>query len=94
MLLVTDTAASEMREILDREDVQGKAIRLTLAPRDDGGAVEISLVAVEQPRPGDVEAEAKDVDILVGSELVDELDDKVLDSRPDGQGFSITPQDN
>jgi Fe-S cluster assembly iron-binding protein IscA len=93
MLLVTDSAASEMREILDRDDVQGSAIRLTLAPTE-GGAAEISLVAVQQPRPGDVEAEAKDVDILVGSELVDELDDKVLDSRPDGQGFSITPQNN
>jgi hypothetical protein len=49
-------------------------------------------MAVEQPRPGDVEAEAKDVDILVGSELADELDDKLLDSAPGGQGFMITPQ--
>jgi hypothetical protein len=52
----------------------------------------MSLVAVEQPRPGDVEAQAKDVDILVGSELADELDDKVLDSRLDGQGFTIAQQ--
>jgi len=91
VLLVTESAASEMRQILDRDDVQGSAIRLTREPRGDGAA-EISLVAVEQPRPGDVEAEAKDVDILVGSELADELDDKVLDSRPGGQGFTIGQQ--
>lgn len=91
MLLVTDSAASEMREILDRDDVQGSAIRLTREARPDGSG-EISLVAVEQPRPGDVEAQAKDVDILVGSELVDELDDKVLDSRPGVQGFTIAQQ--
>jgi len=91
MLLVTDSAASEMREILDRDDVQGSAIRLTRETRPDG-AGEISLVAIEQPGPGDVEAQAKDVDILVGSELADELDDKVLDSRPGGQGFTIAQQ--
>jgi hypothetical protein len=91
VLLVTDSAASEMREILDREDVQGSAIRLTREGREEGPTT-ISLVAVEEPRAGDVEAQAKDVDILVGSELVDELDDKILDSRPDHQGFTITPQ--
>jgi Fe-S cluster assembly iron-binding protein IscA len=91
VLLVTDSAASEMREILDRDDVHGSAIRLTRETRPDG-AGEISLVAVEQPRPGDVEAQAKDVDILVGSELAEELDDKVLDSRPGGQGFTIAQQ--
>ena len=93
MLLVTDNAASEMREILDRDDVHGSAIRLTREELADG-ATGISLMAVEQPRPGDVEAEAKDVDILVGSELARELDDKLLDSRPDGQGFTITPQES
>lgn len=91
MLLVTDSAASEMRAILDRDDVEGSAIRLTREQRG-GGEAGISLMAVEQPRPGDVEAEAKDVDILVGSELADELDDKLLDSAPGGQGFMITPQ--
>jgi Fe-S cluster assembly iron-binding protein IscA len=91
VLLVTDSAASEMRQLLDREDVQGSAIRLTRETREDGSA-DISLVAVEQPRPGDVEAEAKDIDILVASELAADLDDKVLDTRPSGQGFTITPQ--
>jgi len=93
MLLVTDSAAAQMRGILEREDVQGSAIRLTRIPADDGSA-EISLMAVEQARPGDVEADAKDVDIVVGAELAPELDDKVLDAPPGGQGFTITPQES
>jgi Fe-S cluster assembly iron-binding protein IscA len=91
VLLVTDSAATQMRQILDREDVEGSAIRLTRTAGDDGTA-EISIMAVERPRPGDVEAEAKDVDILVGSELAAELDDKVLDTPSEGSGFTITPQ--
>jgi Fe-S cluster assembly iron-binding protein IscA len=92
MLQVTDNAASAFKGILDRDDVEGTAIRITMSPSEKPGGGEIALMAVQQPHVGDVETKATGVQVLVAAELADQLDDKVLDTQPDGTTFTIREQ--
>jgi Fe-S cluster assembly iron-binding protein IscA len=90
MLQVTDRAASVFRDMLDRDDVPGTAIRLALEPSAEPGSREIAFVAVDGPKVGDVETKASGVKVVVAPELVDQLDDKVLDAEKTPQGPNFT----
>ena len=85
MLQITDTAASAFRDILDREEVRGQAIRLVPERRSDGEGG-ISLEAINEPSPADAEAQAQGVRVVVAQELAPTLDDAVLDAKPTEQG--------
>ena len=85
MLQITDSAASAFRDILEREEVRGQAIRLVPERRSDGEGG-ISLEAIDQPAPADAEAEAEGVRVVVAQELASTLDDAVLDAKPTEQG--------
>jgi Fe-S cluster assembly iron-binding protein IscA len=89
MLQVTDRAASVFRSMLDREDVPGTAIRLTLESSAEPGTREIAFVAVDGPKVGDVETKATGVKVVVAPELVDQLDDAVLDAEESSEGPSF-----
>jgi Fe-S cluster assembly iron-binding protein IscA len=89
MLQVTDRAASVFRSMLDRDDVPGTAIRLTLESSAEPGSREIAFVAVDGPKAGDVETEATGVKVVVAPELVDQLDDAVLDAEDSYEGPSF-----
>ena len=93
MLQITDTAASAFREILAREDVPGQAIRLVPERKSDGEAA-ISLEAIDEPAPADMQAEAKGVRVVVAPELAAKLDDAILDANPieGGTEFFIRQQ--
>ena len=85
MLQITDTAASAFRDILEREEVRGQAIRLVPERLSDGEGG-ISLEAINEPSPADAEAKAQGVRVVVAQELVPTLDDAVLDAKPTEQG--------
>ena len=85
MLQITDTAASAFRDILEREEVRGQAIRLVPERRSDGEGG-ISLEAITEPSPADAEAQAPGVRVVVAQELASTLDDAVLDAKPTEQG--------
>jgi Fe-S cluster assembly iron-binding protein IscA len=94
MLQITDTAASAFRDILERKDVPGTAIRLVpeMTDEDQGN---IALQAIEQPAPSDSHAQAEGVEVVVAPELADKLDDAILDAKVTAQGpeFFIRRQD-
>jgi Fe-S cluster assembly iron-binding protein IscA len=85
MLQVTDAAVSVFKEILDREDVNGTAIRLAAVEQPTGGS-EIALQAVDGPREGDAPTEAKGIDVFVAANLAAPLDTAVLDTEATDTG--------
>jgi Fe-S cluster assembly iron-binding protein IscA len=89
MLQVTDRAATAFRSMLDRDDVPGTAIRVTLESSAEPGTREIAFLAVDGPKVGDVETKASGVKVVVAPELVDELDDVVLDAEESSEGPSF-----
>jgi Fe-S cluster assembly iron-binding protein IscA len=84
MLQVTDAAVSVFKEILQREEVSGGAIRLT-AVTGRAGESEIAIQPVESPREGDAPTEATDLDVFVSEDLAQPLDAAVLDAE-DAEG--------
>ncbi len=90
MLQVTDTAALAVKSFLEDERTQGSALRLELSAPDDGSSSPaIRFTPVEAPAPGDVLAEAADVDIFVSSDLSDPLSDALLDARVTPEGTEL-----
>lgn len=87
MLQVTDAAVSVFKEILQREEVSGGAIRL--APvTGPTGVSEIAIQTVEGPREGDTPTEATDLDVFVAEDLAQPLDAAVLDAEETEEGGS------
>jgi Fe-S cluster assembly iron-binding protein IscA len=85
MLQVTQNAASAFRNILDREDMTGNAIRI--APTREGdGQLGITLLAIDSPAPGDAATSAEGVQVVVAEELAPSLDDAILDAKETDQG--------
>jgi Fe-S cluster assembly iron-binding protein IscA len=80
MLHVTDAAVTVFKEILDREDVTGSAIRRAAVEQPTGGS-EIALQAVDGPREDDAPTEADGVDVFVDANLAVPLDTAVLDTE-------------
>jgi Fe-S cluster assembly iron-binding protein IscA len=88
MLQVTEAAATVFKEILQREDVTGEAIRL--APvTDPAGEPDIALQTVEGPREGDAQTEATGVEVFVAEDLAQPLDAAVLDAEGTGEGARL-----
>jgi Fe-S cluster assembly iron-binding protein IscA len=80
MLQVTDAAVSVCREILQRGEMSGGAIRLApvLGPT---GESEVAIQTVEGPREGDETTEATGVDVFVAEDLAQPLETAVLDAE-------------
>lgn len=93
MLQITDTAASAFREILEKEDVPGTAIRLAPEMQEDGRGG-ITLQAIDRPSPTDAPTQATGIEVVVAPELAASLDDAILDARSTEQGaeFFLVPQ--
>ena len=85
MLQVTESAVSAFRRILDRDDVEGEAIRLAPTMQGDG-QVGITLEAVDQPAPEDAPTAAEGLTVVVAPELAPSLEDAVLDADSTEQG--------
>jgi Fe-S cluster assembly iron-binding protein IscA len=94
MLQVTESAVSAFRRILDRDDVEGDAIRIAPTMQGDG-QVGITLQAVDQPAPEDAPTAAEGLTIVVAPELAPSLDDAVLDAdnTEDGAEFFLRAQE-
>ena len=88
MLHVTDSAASAVKALLQREEVQGSAIRLAANPLPDGNTG-ITFQAVDRPGPDDAKSAASDLDVFVSPELVPALDTAVLDARDTSEGTEL-----
>jgi Fe-S cluster assembly iron-binding protein IscA len=85
MLQITENAASAFREILDREELSGNAIRI--APtRENDGQLGITLLAIDRPGPGDAATQAEGVEVVVAEELAPSLDEAILDVKRSDEG--------
>ncbi|MGH7539536.1 MAG: hypothetical protein ACRELC_00900 [Gemmatimonadota bacterium] len=93
MLQVTDAAVSVFKEILQREDVTGEAIRLAPVTQATGES-DIALQTVEGPRQGDAQTDAKDPQVFVAEDLAQPLDGAVLDveDTPEGGHLVLRPR--
>ncbi|MGH2681950.1 MAG: hypothetical protein ACRDIX_01795 [Actinomycetota bacterium] len=80
MLQVTDAAVSVFREILQRGQTSGGAIRLApvIGPT---GESEVAIQTVEGPREGDATTEAEGLDVFVAEDLIQPLEAAVLDAE-------------
>ena len=92
MLLVTDQAASVLRDILGRDDVEGNAIRLAPEVLQDG-STQIALQAIVEPRAADAPTQAEGVDVFVAPELASDLENSVIDAErePTGDRLVVRP---
>jgi Fe-S cluster assembly iron-binding protein IscA len=88
MLQVTESAEALFRQLLDREDVTGNAIRIQPVPGPEGEAV-VSFEVVEQPETNDAPAESPGVDIYVAPELTEPLGAARLDARETDRGSEL-----
>lgn len=88
MLQVTDAAVTVFKEILQREEVSGAAIRLA-AVTGQAGESEIAIQPVESPREGDAPTEATDLDVFVSEDLAQPLDAAVLDAEDTEGGTKL-----
>ena len=88
MLQVTDAAVSVFKEILQREEVSGGAIRLAQVT-DPTGESKIAIQTVEGPREGDAPTEASDPDVFVAEDLAQPLDSAVLDAEATEVGTKL-----
>ena len=88
MLQVTDAAVSVFKEILQREDVTGDAIRLAPVTQPTGES-DIALQTVEGPREGDARTDAEDPEVFVAEDLAQPLDAAVLDVEDTAEGAQL-----
>jgi Fe-S cluster assembly iron-binding protein IscA len=88
MLQVTDAAVSVFKEIVQREDVSGGAIRLAQVTGPTGES-EIAIQTVEGPREGDAPTEARGLDVFVAEDLAQPLDAAVLDAEATEAGNKL-----
>lgn len=89
MLLVTDGAVSVFRDILERNDLQGMAIRLAAPETGEGVTPQIKLEAVRSPRTDDLATHADGLDVFVAPELAPEVEHSVLDAASEGDPASL-----
>ena len=90
MLTLTENASTIVREITAQAggaDEAGLRIALEATPEPD-----FAISATEGPQPGDATLEQDGATVYLDAGAATELDDKVLDSRPGGQGFTIAQQ--
>ncbi len=88
MLQVTESAEALFRQLLEREDVPGNAIRIQPAPGPEGQAA-IAFQPVDQPDTNDAPAESPGVDIYVAPELTEPLGTAMLDARETDRGTEL-----
>jgi Fe-S cluster assembly iron-binding protein IscA len=88
MLQVTESAASVFREILDREDITGTAIRLAPVP-GPGGETGITIQTVDGPEAGDAPSASPGLDVCVAPALAEPLDAAILDTQETDQGVTL-----
>lgn len=94
MLTMTRDAATIVSSARDEQGVPedyGLRVFAQLTPE----GVEIGLAFAAQPTQGDEVAEAEGQRIFVGSELVDQLSEAVIDAHPtsDGTGLVLKQPD-
>lgn len=88
MLEVTQKASDAFRTFLDRDDVQGNAIKL-VAERGDDGQTGIGVEPIEQPGPNDVATSSPGVKVVLAADLAPVLEDAVLDARETDTGADL-----
>ena len=90
MLQITDTAASAFRDILDREEVRGQAIRLRPRAALGRRGRHLARGAINEPAPADAARRSPGRPGRRGAELAPTLDDAVLDAKPTEQGTEFS----
>jgi Fe-S cluster assembly iron-binding protein IscA len=88
MLQVTEAAVSVFKEVLQREEVSGGAIRLAPVTGPTGES-EIGIQTVEGPREGDATAESAGLEVFVAEGLAQPLDAAVLDAQETEAGAKL-----
>ncbi len=83
MLVVTETATTVIRELVDRPDVPDDA-GLRIATTEPGNSK--LTVTTTTPADGDQVVESNGARVYLEPESAQLLDDKVLDARVDDQG--------
>ena len=88
MLEVTQAASSAFRTFLDRNDVEGTAIKL-VAEHSADGETGIGVEPIDQPGPKDVATRSTGVVVVLAPEIAPSLDDAVLDARQTDTGADL-----
>ena len=88
MLEVTEAASAAFKTFLDRNDVQGNAIKL-VAERSDNGETGIGVQPIDQPGPNDVATRSPGVVVVLAPEIAPSLEDAVLDARQTDTGSDL-----
>jgi Fe-S cluster assembly iron-binding protein IscA len=88
MLEVTEAASSAFRTFLDRQDVQGNAIKL-VAERSPDGETGIGVEPIDKPGPNDVATNSTGVVVVLAPEIAPSLDGAVLDARDSDTGADL-----
>lgn len=93
MLLLTTSATTAIRGLLDRHDLPETAgLRIS---RTGGEESKFSLGAIQSPKAGDLVIEHGGARVFVGPRAAEVLDNKVLDATVETNGrvrFVVTPQ--
>ena len=88
MLEVTEAASSAFRTFLDRDDVNGNAIKLT-AERSPDGETGIGVEPIDRPGPNDVATNSSGVVVVLAPEIAPSLEGAVLDARKTDTGADL-----
>ncbi|MFN2629835.1 MAG: hypothetical protein ABR569_14575 [Gaiellaceae bacterium] len=90
MLVVTETAAAAIREIVSSSGLSaGGGLRLSLEKPGNGTEPEFGLRVVQGPQAGDVVVEAGDARVFLESAASGYFAGKVLDAE--GDTFTFAP---
>ena len=88
MLEVTEAASSAFRTFLDRDDVNGNAIKL-VAERNPDGETGIGVQPIDHPGPNDVATRSTGVVVVLAPEIAPSLEGAVLDARQTDTGADL-----
>lgn len=93
MLTITETAAEALDSLVASAGDAPESAGLRISPREGAdGVPAFALTLAVEPEPTDQVVDAGHVPVYVAAESTQELDDKVLDARVEGErvGFVLT----
>ena len=90
MIEITDTAAGELKQLLEKENKTGHGLRIFAAGFGCSG-IQYGLNLVESPESGDGEIESNGVKIFYSEDIKDDIQELKIDyiNNEHGNGFVI-----
>lgn len=90
MINITDLAATELKSLLEAEEKKDHALRIFVAGMGCSG-VQYGMALDDEIKEDDVTVESKDIKIVMGPDISEQLDEATVDyiDTDAGKGFII-----